>query len=328
VSWVGKGSLAGLVALVASLAFGTVAVAEPGTQTIAPGVKIDGLAVEGMTAAEAKAAVLQQRVAPRRKRFVARFNRLRFPVYPVRLGYTADVDYAVQASLLFGARRAVPEGGVNIRMRQRVNKKKLRAFLGAKARRGVLSPRDASLRITSKGFKPTKARFGRALNIRKAEAKIQRLILAPKRPRAVAMLPTKRLKPAVTSAGTGVLVNRNTFKLQFFKGGKVRTFPIAVGQIGFSTPSGRWSIVTKQRNPWWHPPPSPWAADSDPVPPGPGNPLGTRWMGLNASFIGIHGTPSSGSLGSRASHGCIRMNIGDAEWMFDRVDVGTPVLVI
>ena len=102
----------------------------------------------------------------------------------------------------------------------------------------------------------------------------------------------------------------------------------AVGQVGFSTPAGRWSIVTKQRNPWWHPPPSPWAANSDPVPPGPGNPLGTRWMGLNASFIGIHGTPSSGSLGSRASHGCIRMNIGDAEWMFDRVDIGTPVLVI
>ncbi|MDH3226546.1 MAG: L,D-transpeptidase/peptidoglycan binding protein [Thermoleophilia bacterium] len=327
-SLVARESLAGLTAFVASLALTTIAAAEPATQTIAPGVKIDGLAVEGMTAAEAKAAVLKQRVAPRRQRFVARFNRLRFPVYPVRLGYTADVDYAVQAALLFGARRAVPEGGVNVRLRQRVNKKKLRAFLTGKARRGVIAPRDASLTITTKGFRRTKARFGKALNITKAGAKIQRLILARKGPRAVAMLPTKRLKPAVTSAGTGVLVNRNTFKLQFFKAGRVRTFPIAVGQIGFSTPSGRWSIVTKQRNPWWYPPASPWAAGSNPVPPGPGNPLGTRWMGLNATFIGIHGTPSSGSLGSRASHGCIRMNITDAEWMFDQVDVGTPVLVV
>jgi lipoprotein-anchoring transpeptidase ErfK/SrfK len=325
---VGTGRIAGIAALAASLALASAAAAEPGSTTIASGVSIDGVSVEGMTAGQAKAAVLQQRVAPRRKRLVARFNRLRFPVYPARLGHTANVDYAVQVALLFGANRPVPEGGVNVRLRQRVNKKKLRAFLTAKARRGALKPRDASLRISPTGFTATKARFGKALNIRKAERKLTRLILAKKRPKRVAVLPTKRLKPDRTSAGTGVLVNRNTFQLKFFKAGKVRTFPIAVGQVGFSTPAGRWSIVTKQRNPWWYPPPSPWAAGSDPVPPGPGNPLGTRWMGLNATFVGIHGTPSSGSLGSRASHGCIRMNIGDAEWMFDRVDIGTPVLVV
>jgi lipoprotein-anchoring transpeptidase ErfK/SrfK len=253
---------------------------------------------------------------------------LRFPVYPARLGYKADVDYAVQVALLFGTRRAVPEGGVNVRLRQRVNKKKLRAFLKAKAAKGVLKSRDARLGVSNRGFKVTKARFGRALSITKAEKKIQRLILAPKRPATVAVLATKRLKPAVTNPGTGILVNRNTFKLQFFKAGKIRTFPIAVGQIGFSTPAGRWSVTSKQKYPTWYPPPSPWAAGASPVPPGPGNPLGTRWMGLNATFIGIHGTPSSGSLGSRASHGCIRMGINDAEWMFDRVEVGTPVVIV
>jgi len=328
VNQVSKGLLTGAATLAASLAFTAVAAAEPAAQTIAPGVKIEGLAVEGLTAGAAKAAVLRQRVAPRRERFVARFNKLRFPVYPAKLGYAANVDYAVRAALLFGNRRPVPEGGVNVRLGQKINKKKLRAFLKAKAARGAIKPRDASLSITTKGFKVRKAKFGRALSITKAEAKLRRLILAARRPAKIAVLPTKRLRPQATSSGTGILINRNTFTLRFFKNGKVRTFPIAVGQIGFSTPAGRWNVTSKQKNPTWTPPPSPWAAGSSPVPPGPGNPLGTRWMGLNATFIGIHGTPSSGSLGSRASHGCIRMGINDAEWMFDRVELGTPVVIV
>ena len=314
--------------LAAAALAGSAAAAEPEAVSIAPGVAIDGVPVGGLTVAEAKAAVLRQSVAPRRARLVARFNRLRFPVYPARLGYTADVDYAIQVALLFGTRRAVPEGGVNVRLRQRVNRRKLRAFLAAKARRGAIAPRDASLRITTTGFTSKKARFGRALNIRNAERKLTRLILKKNRRRGVAVLATKRVKPEVTNPGVGVLVNRNTFTLKLFRAGRVRTFPIAVGAVGFSTPAGSWRVVNKQRNPWWYPPPSPWAANASPVPPGPGNPLGTRWMGLDATFIGIHGTPSSGSLGSRASHGCIRMNIRDAEWLYERVQLGTPVRIV
>ena len=71
-----------------------------------------------------------------------------------------------------------------------------------------------------------------------------------------------------------------------------------------------------------------WAADSDPVPPGPGNPLGTRWMGISAPYVGIHGTPDAASIGYSASHGCIRMRIPEAEWLFQHVDVGTPVFIV
>ena len=66
----------------------------------------------------------------------------------------------------------------------------------------------------------------------------------------------------------------------------------------------------------------------EPIPPGPGNPLGTRWMGLTAPLVGIHGTPDSASIGYSASHGCIRMYIPDADWLFDHVDLGTPVLIL
>jgi lipoprotein-anchoring transpeptidase ErfK/SrfK len=91
---------------------------------------------------------------------------------------------------------------------------------------------------------------------------------------------------------------------------------------------GRFSILVKWKNPWWYPPNSPWAQGEKPVPPGPGNPLGTRWMGLSSPGVGIHGTPEDGSIGYSLSHGCIRMHIPQAEWLFDHVDVGTPVYIV
>lgn len=107
----------------------------------------------------------------------------------------------------------------------------------------------------------------------------------------------------------------------------VRKYRVAVGAPSFPTPSGRFTIVSMQKNPWWYPPASDWAKDEEPVPPGPGNPLGTRWMGLDREDVGIHGTPDSGSIGGYASHGCIRMLISQAEALFNRVDVGTPVII-
>ena len=80
--------------------------------------------------------------------------------------------------------------------------------------------------------------------------------------------------------------------------------------------------------PWWRPPDSPWARGLKPIPPGPGNPLGTRWMGLSAAGVGIHGTPSDGSIGYSVSHGCIRMHIPEAEWLFNHVNIGTTVFII
>ena len=83
-----------------------------------------------------------------------------------------------------------------------------------------------------------------------------------------------------------------------------------------------------ERNPWWRPPNSSWAKGLKPIPPGPGNPLGTRWMGTSAAGVGIHGTPDAASVGYSASHGCIRMYVPDAEWLFEHVHVGTPVFIV
>ena len=125
------------------------------------------------------------------------------------------------------------------------------------------------------------------------------------------------------------MIDRASNVLSLYNGTKLwQQFHVATGQPAYPTPAGRFQIVVKWENPWWYPPASPWAAGESPVPPGPGNPLGTRWMGLSAPGVGIHGTPEPQSIGYSESHGCIRMLIPQAEWLFNHVDIGTRVFIV
>jgi lipoprotein-anchoring transpeptidase ErfK/SrfK len=103
------------------------------------------------------------------------------------------------------------------------------------------------------------------------------------------------------------------------------TFGVAIGMPGHETPTGSFHVVDKRKNPTWLPPDSPWAKGLGPIPPGPGNPLGTRWIGTSAPGVGIHGTPADWSIGSAASHGCLRMHIPEVETLYEDVVVGMPV---
>jgi lipoprotein-anchoring transpeptidase ErfK/SrfK len=293
---------------------------------VADGVRIDGVKVGGLTRAEAVATVLQERVAPKRKRLVVSFRGKRFAVNPVSLGYRADVRYAVTAALNFGRSRPVPAQGVNVPLRESVSNKRVRALIRARARKLDVPARNASIRFS--GSKPviTKARIGIAMRQSAAEARLRRAVLHT-RPRVV-KLPSARVRPSVTNAPPAILINRSAFKLTLYKGGRTKSFTVAVGQPGHPTPAGTFHINDKQRNPIWYPPNSPWAAGLGPVPAGVGNPLGTRWMGTSYPAIGIHGTPVPSSLGTRASHGCIRMAIPSAEWLFDQITIGTQVVIV
>ncbi len=126
-----------------------------------------------------------------------------------------------------------------------------------------------------------------------------------------------------------IVVNLSTFRVSVVRDGKrVVSFKIAHGTARYPTPTGTYRIVNKQSNPTWTPPPdSSWAKGLGPIPPGPGNPLGTRWMGTSAPYVGIHGTPAAYTIGTRASHGCIRMRIPDAEALYEEVSVGMPVTI-
>ncbi len=148
-------------------------------------------------------------------------------------------------------------------------------------------------------------------------------------------VPVRTLTPEVTEADLGaqypsyIVVNRDAYELKLFRNLQlVKTYTIAVGQQGLETPAGLYDIQDKQIDPTWHVPEAEWAGDlaGKTIPPGPDNPLKARWMGFNGG-AGIHGTVDEASLGSPASHGCIRMSVPDVEELYDEVAVGTPVYV-
>lgn len=123
-----------------------------------------------------------------------------------------------------------------------------------------------------------------------------------------------------------IIVDLSERRLRLYRDGKVfMSFSVAVGQPAYPTPTGDYMIVQMQKDPTWMPPDSPWAKGLGPIPPGPGNPLGTRWIGTSAPAVGIHGTYADSSIGTAASHGCIRMHIPDVEKLYDQVAVGMPV---
>jgi murein L,D-transpeptidase YcbB/YkuD len=111
---------------------------------------------------------------------------------------------------------------------------------------------------------------------------------------------------------THVVVNIPAFRLDVLVGDSiVRSLPIAVGMRGFDTPRGVYEISSIEWNPWWNPPDRPWAAKQRRTPPGPTNPMGRVKLNFRPLYY-LHGTPLEQSIGSAASHGCIRLRNDDA----------------
>ncbi|MFO7571044.1 MAG: L,D-transpeptidase family protein [Gaiellaceae bacterium] len=291
----------------------------PRPTTIASGVTIGGVAVGGMRGTEATTVVrkafdrpLVLVVGPQRKVRVA----------PRGLGARPNIAKSVKR-----ARSARP--GAEIPLDVDVPRDRIAAHLDRLGRDADRSPVDARTLLRGESLRVVPAKAGRRLQ-RLAATRAVRAALAT-HSRNPITLSFAEVKPKVTETdvGTAVVILRESKKLRFYVMGKVvRTFGVATGAAGFATPIGAFEITTLQRNPWWYPPPSPWASGKTAVPPGPGNPLGTRWMGISSPFVGIHGTPDAASIGYSASHGCVRMRIPDAEWLFERVRVGTPVFIV
>jgi lipoprotein-anchoring transpeptidase ErfK/SrfK len=147
--------------------------------------------------------------------------------------------------------------------------------------------------------------------------------------------PVSKVAPQVTESQLAqkypvyITVDRESFQLRLWKDLKlVKTYTVAVGQQGLETPAGQYTINDKQVNPSWHVPDSPWAGNlaGKVIPPGPDDPIKARWMGF-FDGAGIHGTDELSSLGSAASHGCIRMAIPDVIELYDQVPLGTPIYI-
>ena len=291
---------------------------QPLTSILPRGVQIAGVNVGGLQVDTAVKFVRASFAQP----LVVLLGVRRITVSPADLGAIAYAQSAVRRALAVSPGHKVdlvvslPGAGV----RRFVER------LAASYDRPVQARRFAML-----NFRPTLTAGlpGRSVDRAAAIAAIDRALAASRR--GPVKLPVLAVAPsALKVADTAlIVVRRNTNSLELFRGVKlVRRFGVATGQSAYPTPLGTFTIIVKQRDPSWTPPDSPWAKGELAAPPGPGNPLGTRWMGLSAPLVGIHGTPNDASIGYSRSHGCVRMHIHEAEWLFDHVDVGTKVMIV
>jgi len=290
----------------------------PPSNTVPTGVRVAGVRVGTLVPADAVAAVQAAFARP-------------LPVVVDKRTLALDptkVATAYPATAVAKARIAAP--GANIPLVVSVHGPQLRAWIRAVEKRFDRTSSDATL--TFKNAKPVirRERVGRSLDTKVVLARVLKALRS--NTRLPVRVHTRTVVPQVDSKSFAdvIVINREINRLYLYDGTKLfRTFSVATGQAIYPTPRGRWQIVVKWKNPWWYPPvQDDWARGLKPVPPGPSNPLGTRWMGLNAPGVGIHGTDEPTSIGYSASHGCIRMQVPDAEWLFDHVDVGTTVYIV
>jgi lipoprotein-anchoring transpeptidase ErfK/SrfK len=289
----------------------------PAQRMLPEGVTVGGVPVGNLFPSEATREIRSYYTTPLELRLGKRIYR----ADPNALG-TPKI-----AKALARAQRARPFANLGLAVVVRTTK--LRAFVASLATK-VERPAVSS-RLLLRNLHPllTRERPGVALaqsDTAKAIAKALRL-----NDRARIALPTRKTPAEVTrkSFGPVIVIHRGSNRLYLYRGVKLnRIFPVATGQSVYPTPLGNFQIAVMWRNPWWYPPNSAWAKGEQPIPPGPNNPLGTRWMGLSAPGVGIHGTNNDASIGYSVSHGCIRMHVSEAEWLFNHVVVGTPVFIV
>ena len=282
------------------------------------GVSIGGASVGGMTAEQATEAV----VAAFREPIALTIDGRSKEVSPEKFGAIPLLTSAIEEAL------AAPPGAT-LRLDVLIDRPRLRAATVRLADKHSHPAVDAKVEL--QGLRPSVTRERPGLTVQ--AGRLARVVESALRSgdRSPLAAPATVLRPDLTRADAWpvVVIRRDENKLFFYTGRHKRVaFGVATGQPSYPTPLGHFSIVSKQLNPWWYPPDSDWARGLSPVPPGPGNPLGTRWMGLSEPGIGIHGTPDAASIGYSASHGCVRMQIPDAERLFDRVSVGTTVFIV
>jgi lipoprotein-anchoring transpeptidase ErfK/SrfK len=307
-----------LLLLAGVIASGPAAADDPAAAAIPVDVTIGGVPVGGLTAEAATAAVEQAFALP----LELQLGSTRVLVAPDVLQAAPVVDKAIERAL-------AAQPGSAISLGVTVVPGGIASFVSTLAKRFDRAAVDSKLYLRNLRPWLSKEAAGRRLMQRQAVRDIATALASGSRTGLQLAYTTIRPKVTRKNFGPVIVIRRKSNKLFLYSGARYRRFfVVATGQTQYPTPLGRFSIVVKWKNPWWYPPDSPWAKGEKPVPPGPNNPLGTRWMGLSAPGVGIHGTPSDASIGYSVSHGCIRMHISQAEWLFNHVEVGTTVFIV
>jgi lipoprotein-anchoring transpeptidase ErfK/SrfK len=287
-------------------------------QVVPDGVMLAGLSIGGLSSDQAIAVVEEAFGRP----LLLRFDRTTISISPSLLGLRVPADTAV-------ARALTVAPGTSLALRAGYDRAAVKKFVAKIAKRFNRKPESSRLLFRHAAPVVTKPVQGRTIAQSRTVLAMEQQLARGTRGTIKVAAAYRNPKVTPTTIGPIIVIKRGSNQLTLFNGPKtVRKFHVATGQNIYPTPLGRFQIVVKWKNPWWYPPASPWAKGLKPVPPGPNNPLGTRWMGISSPGVGIHGTDEPASIGYSLSHGCIRMLVPQAEWLFDHVDVGTPVYIV
>ena len=314
--------------------------------TLAKGTTVGGVDVGGLSQADA-VAKLERTVgsaAQRPVRVVVAGQR--FKLGARRAGVAVDLAATVREAYRHGrsgswptrAWRSLRGGEVTYDqpVAIAVDRAKVDAFVRGVRRAVAREPKDAKVVMTVEEVGASKEVPGRRL-VRGADLaqRIATTFTAAGEQRRLRGR-VGRIAPKVTAKSlwkaqpTTVTVSLAERRVRVFDRGKLtKDYTVAIGAPEFPTPPGSYTVQSMQVNPAWSVPQSAWAGDlAGTVIPGgaAGNPLVARWIGFNGS-VGFHGTATISSLGGAASHGCVRMNPSDVIDLYERVEVGTPVLV-
>jgi lipoprotein-anchoring transpeptidase ErfK/SrfK len=312
--------------------------------TIAKGVRVAGIPIGGLAADAAEARLAQRYLGRLQKSVVVRYGAHRFRLSAKRAHVGADLTATVQEALarsrdgglLARAARELTGGRVDADLQPEVtfSRRAVRRFVARVARTLDRAPQSASVAFGGATVRTLPGRVGRKVDVHALAAAVGSSLASPTAARRLrASVATVRPKLTTRALARSypvvVTIDRASFRLRLWTNLRLRkTYPIAVGMAGLETPAGLYHVQDKQVDPSWQVPNSPWAGKlaGQVIPPGPADPIKARWLGI-FDGAGIHGTDAVGSLGSAASHGCIRMAIPDVIALYPQVPVGAPVYI-
>ena len=338
--------VATLVVLLVAAAGGIYAYDSGREHQITKGITVGGVDVGGMKEAAARAKLRHAVLEPLNQPVVAHYEGKNYKLTPAQAKVGVDIDGSISQAI-----QRSREGNIFARTARNVQGKqidediKLDIAYNHRAINRMVKristkidrpARDATLDLEEGNINPTPSATGLSVRAAKLRRQLRRSLLSVDGSRSV-KVQTKMVEPKVTSKDLAekypavVIVHRGAFQLSLYKHLKLaKTYGIAVGRVGLETPAGLYHVQNKAINPAWTMPNSSWVAPKDRGKVIPGgtaaNPLKARWLGIYAG-AGIHGTDDSGSIGSAASHGCIRMRIPDVEELYPQVPVNAPVYI-
>lgn len=341
-----KSQIAAMVAVlvVVLVAVGAYAYDSSQKGKIADGVTIAGVDVGGLDAEEADAAVRHHLLAPLHHSLKVSFDGDTWALPRAQLKVRADIDSAVERALQESQEGGLPTwlvrfvtgGEVDkpVSAQLSYSKAAINRFVRHVAEEVNREPQNATVSPNSDSLEVVAGKNGRKLRDVLLTRELEHAVLNADVLHTVTAV-VHETKPEVTTKDVAskypsyLTLDRGTFTLRLWEDLKLaKTYTVAVGQEGLETPEGLYAIQEKVENPSWHVPDSAWAGDlaGQVIPPGPADPIKARWMGIFEG-AGIHGTEETESLGSAASHGCVRMSITDVEELYDLVEVGTPIYI-